>query len=162
YDTAGYDPTAVAVADINGDGKPDLIVANQTSDPNNGFAASTVSVLLGNGDGTFQPAVTYASGGSYLKSLTVADVNHDGKLDILAGNGCTLTLQGMCSAQGGVGVLLGNGHGTFKPAVNYRTGDFGMLNLKVGVADVNSDGQLDLVAVNGCASSCDPIGPPQG
>jgi hypothetical protein len=162
YDTGGYDPTAVAVADVNGDGKPDLIVANETSDPSAGFAASTISVLLGNGDGTFQPAATYASGGSYLKSLTVADVNHDGKLDILAANGCTLIRQGVCSVQGAVGVLLGNGDGTFRRAVNYRSGGFGWFNLKVAVADVNGDGQPDLVTVNGCSSSCDPIGPPQG
>jgi len=162
YDTGGYDPDSVAVADVNGDGKPDLIVANQTSDPNVGFSASTVSVLLGNGDGTFQAAVTYASGGSYLKSVAVADVNHDGKLDIVAANGCSLIGRGICSVQGAIGVFLGDGDGTFQPVVNYSSGGFGYYNLKVAVVDVNGDGHPDLVTLNGCSSPCDPIGPPEG
>ena len=162
YDTGGFDPDSVVVADVNGDGKPDLIVANQTSDPTVGFAASTVSVLLGNGDGTFQSAVTYLSGGSYLNSLAVADVNHDGKLDILAANGCSLIGQGTCSNESAVGVLLGNGNGTFQPPVNYKSGGFGIYYFKVAVVDVNGDGNADLVTLNGCASSCDGIGPPEG
>lgn len=163
YDAGGsYDPVSVAVADVNGDGKPDLIVASQTSDRTVAFAASTVSVLLGNGDGTFQTGVTYASGGSYLNFVAVADVNHDGKLDILAANGCSLIGQGICSVQGAIGVLLGNGDGTFQPAVNYSSGGFGIYNLKVAVVDVNGDGNPDLVTLNGCSSPCDPIGPPEG
>ncbi len=55
YSSGGLGPCSIAVADVNGDGKPDLVVANLESDD--------VGVLLGNGDGTFQPAVTYASGG---------------------------------------------------------------------------------------------------
>jgi len=51
-DSGGLNPTSVAVADVNGDGKPDLIVAN-------GYSTSGIGVLLGNGDGTFQAAVTY-------------------------------------------------------------------------------------------------------
>jgi len=157
YDTSGYDPDSVAVTDVNGDGQPDLIVANLTSDPSTGFAASTVSVLLGNGDGTFQPARTFASGGSYLNSLTVADVNHDGKPDILVGNGCAFIRRGTCSAHSAVGVLLGNGDGTFRKAVNFNSGGYGFFNLKIAVADVNGDGQLDVVALNGCVSTCDPL-----
>ncbi|HEV3260798.1 MAG TPA: VCBS repeat-containing protein, partial [Gemmataceae bacterium] len=65
---------SVAVADVNGDGKPDLVTAN-------GFNG-TVSVLLGNGDGTFQNAQNFAAG-SLPHSLVVADVNGDGKPDLV-------------------------------------------------------------------------------
>jgi hypothetical protein len=163
YNTGGYDPAAVAVADVNGDGLPDIVVANiRRNLTDQVFAASNVGVMLGNGDGTFQPVVTYLSGGSDLHSVDIADVNNDGKLDILAGNGCSIISQGLCSVEGAVGVLLGNGDGTFGPAVNYGSGGFAEFQMKIIVADVNGDGKPDLVTLNGCASVCDPIGPPQG
>ena len=163
YDTGGYDPSSVVVADVNGDGVPDIIVANiRRNLTDQLFGASNVGVMLGNGDGTFQPVVTYLSGGSDLHSLAIADVNNDGKLDILAGNGCSIISQGTCSVEGAVGVLLGNGDGTFRPAVNYDSGGFAYYQMKVTVADVNGEGKPDLVTSNGCASACDPIGPPQG
>ena len=87
--TAGYDPLSVAVGDFNGDGVPDLVVANR------GF--NNVSVLLGNGDGTFQTPVAFATG-ARPQSVAVGDFNGDGKLD-LAGT----------SDPGVVSVLLGNG-----------------------------------------------------
>src|SRR5205807_6596086 len=61
----------VAVADLNGDGKPDVVATNCQND--------TVGVLLGNGDGTFQSAVTYDAGGSESGSIAVADVKGDGR-----------------------------------------------------------------------------------
>src|SRR5438309_1816788 len=81
YETGGEQASSVAVADVNGDGKPDLLVAHFCSGPINcdGF----VGVLLGNGDGTFQPAVTYSSGGQYASAVVVADANGDGKPDML-------------------------------------------------------------------------------
>ena len=69
--------TFVTAADINQDGKQDLIVANHTS--------NTVSILLGNGDGTFQPQRTIAVGPG-PSSVAVADMNDDGKLDLAVGN----------------------------------------------------------------------------
>jgi hypothetical protein len=136
----GYEHVSVAVADVNGDGKPDLLVANR-------FACAScvngsVAVLLGNGDGTFQPAVTYDSGAAETEKVVVADVNGDGKPDLVVGNDC-----GGC-ASGGVGVLLGNGDGTFQPAVTYDTGFGGAIS--VAVADVNNDGKLDVVALGVC------------
>ena len=84
------------VADLNGDGIPDIVTANYGSD--------TVSVLLGNGNGTFQPQQTFAAG-SGPASVAVADLNGDGKLDLVVGNRNAST----------VSVLLGNGNGTFQP-----------------------------------------------
>ena len=80
----GNGPNAVAVADVNGDGIPNLVVANWCTD--SGCTASSVGVLLGNGDGTFQTANTYGSGGLYADSIAVADFNGDGKPDIVVGN----------------------------------------------------------------------------
>ena len=80
YNSGGDAATSIAVADVNGDGKPDLLVANSDS--------SSVDVLLGNGDGTFQTAVSYSSGGYNPDSIAVGDVNGDGKPDIVAANEC--------------------------------------------------------------------------
>jgi hypothetical protein len=116
YHSNGWYAQSVAVADVNGDGKPDLVVANwcdrsetQCVSPP---AIGTVGVLLGNGDGTFQSVVSYASGGSDADSVAVADVNGDGKPDLVVANVCGIHV---CSSM--VGVLLGNGDGTFKPSV---------------------------------------------
>ena len=77
----------VAVADVDGDGKPDLVLANPCASRDN-CTNGTVSVLLGNGDGTLQTAVTYGSGGIYAQSVVVADVNGDGKPDLVVANYC--------------------------------------------------------------------------
>jgi hypothetical protein len=136
YDSGGGNAWSVAVADVNGDGKPDLLLVN--------LGSSTVGVLLGNGDGTFQPVVTYGSGGTYPPSITVADVNGDGKPDLVVANSCDLS----CSPVNGgvIGVLLGNGDGTFQTAVPYSSGQ-GSLN-SVAVADLNGDGSPDLVVAD--------------
>jgi len=127
----GSGPWSVAVADVNGDGNPDLLVAN--------YPDSTVAALLGNGDGTFQAAVTYGSGGAEPLSIAVADVNGDGRPDLAVANAC-----GYC--EGSVGVLLGNGDGTFQPAVTYDSG--GYTSRSVAIADVNGDGKPDLLTAN--------------
>jgi hypothetical protein len=128
YLSGGYSTYSAAVGDVNGDGRPDILVANESSD--------TIGVLLGNGDGTFQPAVVYDSGGIECLSIKVADVNGDEKPDLLVANSSDAT----------VGVLLGNGDGTFKAAQNYHSG--GPELLSIAVADVNGDGRPDLIAVN--------------
>ena len=101
YGSAGYGPVSVALGDLNADGILDIVVANQcaTSDscPSGGIYICTtaddcshgaVSVLLGNGDGTFRPAVTYATSGYLSFSVALGDLNGDGKLDLVVVNDC--------------------------------------------------------------------------
>ncbi|HUO25660.1 MAG TPA: FG-GAP-like repeat-containing protein [Candidatus Aquilonibacter sp.] len=120
------DPFSVAVGDFNGDKILDLAVAN--------YATGTVSIFLGNGDGTFEGHVDYRVM-SQPASLAVGDFNHDGKLDIVAANFNSNT----------VSVLLGNGDGTFKSPATYNVGKG---PISVAVADVNNDGKPDLVVLN--------------
>ncbi len=124
-------PTFVAVGDLNGDHKLDLAVANG---PGN-----TVSILLGNGDGTFQPPVEYGAGG-FAGYVAVADFNGDGKLDLL-----TLNNQAGTTGTNTIGILVGNGDGTFQPALitSFQTGDF-IPSGSVAVGDFNRDGRLDV------------------
>jgi hypothetical protein len=146
---AGIDTHAVAIADVNGDGKPDLLLANAQF---NQYGAS-VAVLLGNGDGTFQSAVNYNSGGDVADSVAVADVNGDGKADIIVGNACDIEKDDCYQGAGSVGVLLGNGDGTFQPVVAYGSGGYSGNSVTsnwVAVADLNRDGKLDLIAANEC------------
>ncbi|HEX8115133.1 MAG TPA: VCBS repeat-containing protein [Kofleriaceae bacterium] len=129
YATGGR-PSSVAVADVNGDGKPDLVTANIGSDSN----SATVSVLLGNGDGTFQAKVDYPTGSDPM-SVAVADVSGDGIPDVVTANSSANTAS----------VLLGHGNGTFQAKVDYSTGLF---PVSVVVADVNGDGRPDLLVAN--------------
>ena len=100
---AGTHPGSVVAADLTGNGIMDLVTANSSS--------NTVSVFLGNGDGTFQSPVTYAVG-TDPTAVTVGDFNGDGKLDLAVANYGSNT----------VSVLLGNGNGTFRSAVSYNVG----------------------------------------
>lgn len=157
YPSGGIVPWAVAVADINGDGKPDLLVCNESA-TDTATANGAVGILLGNGNGTFQAPVSYGSGGRYSFSLAVADVDGDGKLDVVVSNACVSNAD--CT-NGIVGVLLGNGDGTLRPAVTYNSGGANTLggsewgNPHVIVADVNRDGMSDLVVSNACVSDVD-------
>jgi hypothetical protein len=143
YGSGGYGALAVAVADVNGDGKLDLLVANECATSCAPGVAGSVSVLLGNGDGTFQPAVSYASGGYHANSVVVADVNGDGKPDLLVANFCS---DSACLDYGTIGVLLGNGDGTFQTAMTFQGG--GGYVTSLAVADVNRDGKPDVVAAS--------------
>src|SRR5262249_53583160 len=123
----GTNPVSVAVADVNGDGHPDLVVANYDYYSN----SNDVSVLLGKGDGTFQGPLFYGAGG-LPSAVVVADVNGDGHPDLVVNIGV-------------VSVLLGKGDGTFQGPQFYGAGG---LPSAVVVADVNGDGYPDLVTAN--------------
>jgi len=148
YKTSGYNPYSVAIADVNGDGKLDLIVANEEQSKSN--PEGSISVMLGKGDGTFHAAVNYDSGGQSAYSISVADVNGDGKLDLVVANGC---LGSDCST-GSVGVLLGKGDGTFKKAVTYGSGAASVFGSHVAVGDLNGDGKLDLAVATTGTTCC--------
>ncbi|MBI2266483.1 MAG: VCBS repeat-containing protein [Armatimonadetes bacterium] len=131
YVTVGTTPISVAVGDLNGDGKPDLVFAN--------WGSNNVSVLLGNGDGTFQPRFDYGTGPDPW-SLAIGDLNGDGKLDLATAN----------YGPGTVSVLLGNGNGTFQAPVNYDTGTN---SSSVVIGDFNGDGRLDMAVANAGATT---------
>src|SRR5207249_3048138 len=118
----GINPVWVVVGGFNGSRVQDLAVPN--------INANNISVLLGNGDGTFPAGRTFAVG-SLPTSVTVGDFNGDGKLDLAAANWNS----------GDVSVLLGNGDGTFQPA---RTFQSGTNPISPAVGDFNRDGKLDL------------------
>ncbi len=130
---SGFGPVnsfATAVGDFNGDGKQDLVAANN---------GASVNVLLGNGDGTFQPAVSYTTPSS-TAGVAVGDFNGDGKLDVVVTNRYSSS----------VSILLGNGDGTFQAAANYTTA---VNPYAVAVGDFNNDGKADLaVGSNGSYS----------
>jgi hypothetical protein len=116
------------VADFNGDGNLDLALGN---------SAVTISLLLGNGDGTFTPASTLPPSSAGASGLLVADLNHDGKLDLVAVNFLTYNT---------ISVFLGDGTGAFTPVVNPTTIP---LTNSFALADFNGDGNLDLVTSSG-------------
>jgi hypothetical protein len=157
----GPNPNSVAIADVNGDGKPDLVVAVSDLVPilhDGTYVGGNVSVLLGNGDGTFQSPLeplTYSSSDSTWSSPTsvsIGDLNGDGKLDIAVAIGAFTTSGGVISGYlpGNVGVLLGNGDGTFQAAI---LNEIGTYPLSVAIGDLNGDEIPDLAAANFASST---------
>lgn len=128
-------PQDLAVANLNNDGNLDLLVVNECGHTS-GCRQGTVSVLLGNGDGTFQAQQSYFVG-IFPLEVAVADFNGDGSPDLVLDLPCGT--DSSCTSNGGVGVLLGNGDGTFQSVVNYAatgsdtgrvaTGIFGKHNI---------------------------------
>jgi hypothetical protein len=136
----GSRPAAIVAGDFNGDGRLDLAVACVGDGPWVGPDAGGLSVLLGNGDGTFQPPKTYAAG-TYPYSLVAGDFNGDGKLDLAVTDlGIAASAEG-----GGLDVLLGNGDGTFQRQVTYPVGS---LPTAVVAGDFAGDGRIDLALTN--------------
>jgi hypothetical protein len=140
--SAGDHPSSVAVGDFNGDGVPDLAVANDT-------ATGMVSILLGKGNGTFQAAQNYDTG-SRASSAAVGDFNGDGHLDLAVANEANAVF----SMPGNVSVLLGSGDGTFQAAQSYSVGSNPS---SVAVGDFDSDGRLDLAITNTKSNTVDVL-----
>jgi hypothetical protein len=132
--SVGTTPQGVAVADFNGDGKPDMAVANNGDD--------TVSILLGNGDGTFTTAST-PSAGSGANWVATGDFDGDGIVDLAVANLNS-------SGSGGVSILLGDGTGHFTLSSSPNTGNS---PFAVVTGDFNGDGILDLAVSNSHGNS---------
>ena len=140
---SGGNSSFVAVGDFNGDGIPDLVVVNTSF----GFGAGTVGVLLGNGDGTFQAALTTAAGNG-PNCVAVGDFNGDGKLDIVTTNFAASGDRYQTDiVENDVRVFLGNGDGTFQPAQVYAVDAPDSHPTFVAVGDVNGDGIPDLAVI---------------
>ncbi|MFO0759225.1 MAG: FG-GAP-like repeat-containing protein [Byssovorax sp.] len=122
----GVAPLAVTAADLNGDGHEDIAVANSGSDD--------VSVLLGQANGTFSPAVSYPVDAAPW-GVAAADLNGDGRVDLAVTSSDNNT----------VSVLLGLGNGAFSPAVSYPAGAGARGIIAV---DLNADGRIDLAVSN--------------
>ena len=132
-------PSSVTVADVNGDGKPDLVVT--TSDVSINYY---VAILLGNGDGTFQPAQLNptAFGGA---AAVARDFNGDGKVDLVVSH---------CCGDTDMTFLPGLGDGTFQPEVHFNGGASPNL---LAVADLNGDGKPDLIIQGNQNASITPL-----
>ena len=119
-------PRDLAVGDLNGDGILDIVTADS--------GGNAVSVLLGNGDGSFQAPVIYPVGGAAYR-VVLGDFAGNGTLDVVA----------VDPDHNGISILLGNGDGTFQPAVHYAAGPE---PTSVTAGDFYGDGILDLAVTN--------------
>ncbi len=130
YSAGGYHNYGVAVGDFNGDGRPDLVTVSALS--------SELSVLLNRGDGTYDPEVRFPSDNAdrQLQAVGVADMNGDGKLDVVA----------VGESPEGVVVFLGRGDGTFDVGRGFPCGSVN--NRFLAIADFNEDGSPDVVVVS--------------
>jgi hypothetical protein len=132
---AGFGPHALALGDLNGDHKLDIVVVN------NGYGDGgwSVSVLLGKGDGTFADQVSYDSG-LFPNMVALGDLNGDSKLDIIMAN----------SGASPVSVLLGRGDGTFAEKVDLPFNGGGQA---LALGDVDGDRKLDIVMASSSSAS---------
>lgn len=144
----GFNASALEAADVDADGNLDLLVAS-------GFFS--VNVLLGYGDGSFAPVVQYAAGGFGVESVTAVDVDGDERLDLVVGN-CSPLASAGCGGgsampNGLIGILKGNGDGTFQNVVTHDAGGKNLRSVKV--TDLDHDAHPDLIATTVCGTTGD-------
>jgi hypothetical protein len=138
--------SGAVAADFNGDGKLDVAIAqfNQNMQGITGF----ISLLPGNGDGTFQSPVSTQTPNIGIDRMVVGDFDGDGKPDIAMND---------VAGNGGVAVLISNGDGTFGPAVTSFTGLTGLNTQAIAAGDLNKDGKADLAVLS--LDSSNPFSP---
>jgi hypothetical protein len=147
---AGYLPIAVTVGDFNGDGKLDLAVGDDGPYLYQRYTGDTISILLGNGDGTFRPPISYTAG-SQPVALALGDFNGDGSLDVAVldhyqpgadgGNG------------GNLAILLGTPQGTVQHTVTYPVSPLDGQLSSMAAGDFNGDGKPDLALTDSLNST---------
>jgi hypothetical protein len=128
-------PGPVAIADMNKDGKPDILVISRDQ----AFTTATFSIFHGKGDGTFGSPINATLPDTAFSNLAVADIDGDGNQDAVVGGCCGLAF---------TKILLGNGDGTIKSQYALA---LGASSQSVTTADVNGDNHPDLLLVSGNA-----------
>jgi hypothetical protein len=140
----GAGPVSVVLADVNGDGIPDVVAANRLD--------KTVSVLRGVGDGTFGQQITFSLSSAPV-ALAIGDFNKDGNPDLAVLEDCGAA---KCTQPGSLEVLLGSGGGNFQPALSYPVG-YSPSSLVVG--DITGNSNLSLIVANRCGNDASCLSP---
>ena len=137
---AGDNPHSIALGDFNGDGFPDIVVANEGFFVHDQFQpGTTVTVLMNNGDGTFGTPQTFDTG-IIPEGVAVGDFTGDGRISIVTAD------NGFDPIPGDIGFLRGNGNGTFQQPVFLNVAPGGATARSVAVADLTGSGHLDIVS----------------